>query len=302
MNLKNRLVNALPRGLLSGVRPALPGKLEAWLLPLPLRNELEIRRALREGRRVVFVSSYPRSGNTWMRKLMADLILQKNGYQTDTTLPVHHDRVIPDRDFNALGEIPALERVPGLTVKTHDRYGAVTRLYPASRREQVRHLYLFRDPADALVSYYHFHHRYDHLKAALKGTGIDTFCLQRAEEWKAHVEGYLDAVEGEDRSIFLGSYEALSDDPVPLLQALFEWLDYPVSREEAERAVDHHRFRKLQRKEARDPVNREELFYRKGKVGGGRAELSAETVEELQRRCGGILGRARKLVARRVPG
>lgn len=36
----------------------------------------------------IFLSSYPRSGNTWMRLMLADCLLQASGIPTQTDLPV----------------------------------------------------------------------------------------------------------------------------------------------------------------------------------------------------------------------
>lgn len=297
MSIKRILFSRTPASLWR----LLPARLRRKWLPLPVRNELRIRGALRGGRRVVFVSSYPRSGNTWLRKLMADLMLQKNGRETDTSLPIHHDRLIPDRDFNPIpGRLP-LEAMPGLPVKTHDPFPAVSRLYPSGRGPQVRHVYIYRDPADALVSYYHFHLRYEKLKAKLDGMSVDDFCLRHTGDWKAHLQSYLAAQEGGER-VYLLSYEQLSADAVPPLLSLFGWLDYPVTRGQAERAVEHHRFRKLREKEAKDPINEKEFFFRKGKVGGGREELREETISRIREECGGLISRAETRVNTRTGG
>ncbi|MDZ7771605.1 MAG: sulfotransferase domain-containing protein [Balneolaceae bacterium] len=300
MKILHRIANALPGELLSRLDRYLPEGSSELLFPLPLRNELFLRKVLRRGDGVVFVSSYPRSGNTWLRKLLADLMLQKNGRQTDTTLPIHHDKLIPDRDFNAVAEAERLPHAPGLTVKTHDRIETIQKLYPASRRGEVRHIYIYRNPADALVSHYHFHLRYEHLADKLGNTGVDAFCLEQFDSWKEHVESYLEAFEGGEEAIFILSYEQLSENAVPLLLELCEWLDFPVEPGQAERAVEHHRFKKLQQKEAVDPVNEEELFFRKGKVGGGREELQTSTLEELDRRSEALLRRGDACLGSRI--
>lgn len=106
------------------------------------------------------------------------------------------------------------------------------------------------------------------------------------------MKGYLEAFEGKNENIFILSYEQLSETPVQLLLDLCDWLDYPVEPGQAERAVEHQRFKKLQQKEAVGAADKQKLFFRKGKVGGGKEELREATVERIRRRSEALLQRA----------
>ena len=79
----------LPRLLREG-----PGPI--WRLAIQAHNTAEMTRLLRGGQPLSFVSSFPRSGNTWMRFLLADVLLQNHGMATSTELPVHPDKIVPD--------------------------------------------------------------------------------------------------------------------------------------------------------------------------------------------------------------
>ena len=69
------------------------------------RNYAEINQALAGGATVFFISSFPRSGNTWVRFLLSDIFLQRAGRATATVLPVHPDRLIPDIYCNLVSEV-----------------------------------------------------------------------------------------------------------------------------------------------------------------------------------------------------
>src|SRR5208282_528963 len=59
-------------------------------------NTGEISRRLQNRERVTFVTSFPRSGNTWMRFLLSDIFLQNHGIETATDLKVQPDGIIAD--------------------------------------------------------------------------------------------------------------------------------------------------------------------------------------------------------------
>lgn len=85
-------------------------------------NAISIAQISAGGERVVFISSYPRSGNTWIRSILADCFIQDMGFNTTTKLPIHPDKIIPDRYCNMIAERDTSITTPGLFVKTHDSF------------------------------------------------------------------------------------------------------------------------------------------------------------------------------------
>ena len=85
----------------------------------------------------VFLVSYPKSGNTWMRFLLANYI---NGGKVDLSLA---NRIIPDIHYNPQDIVESLN--PRF-IKTHNSY----------REEYKRVVYIVRDGRDVAVSYF-FH-------------------------------------------------------------------------------------------------------------------------------------------------
>ena len=152
-----------PRLLREGPSPLLR-------LAIQAHNTVEIMRLLREGQPLHFVSSFPRSGNTWIRYLLADVFLQNHGVPTSTELPVHPDKIVPDFYCHWIARRAAAGLPPIVMVKTHDtfrqlqeRFGRV-RLRPGSGASAAaapfcacKHVYLYRSPEDALVSLFHYH-------------------------------------------------------------------------------------------------------------------------------------------------
>src|SRR4051794_9451760 len=87
----------------------------------------------------VWIVSYPKSGNTWTRFLIANLIA--DGETVDWS---NIERRVPDIYYNRDPHLLSLPRPRYL--KSHEAY----------RPEYRRVVLIVRDPRDVAVSYYHF--------------------------------------------------------------------------------------------------------------------------------------------------
>jgi hypothetical protein len=116
----------------------------------------------------IFISAYPRSGNTWFQNLVAGVV---HGVDPEFA----HDSLIQDL-------------VPGVNYKRfYKRYGpmAYFKSHSLPQKNYRRVVYLLRDGRDAMVSYYHYltalHGRVDFLRL-VKGEGL-TPC-----HWHEHIQ------------------------------------------------------------------------------------------------------------------
>jgi hypothetical protein len=93
-----------------------------------------------------FVVSYPRSGNTWTRFLIANLV-----FPSESVTFTNIERLIPDTSSQSNR---ALKRTPRpRIIKSHTYFD------PRYRRV----LYIVRDPRDLVLSYYNFQRKYRQL-------------------------------------------------------------------------------------------------------------------------------------------
>jgi len=283
----------LPRLLREGPRPI-------FRLVIQAHNTSEIMRLLREGWRLNFVSSFPRSGNTWVRYLLADVFHQANGVATATELPVHPDKIVPDFYCHWIARRNVTIPTPGVFIKTHETFAQLEeRFGRASLRAGAgcsgaappfhgcKHVYLYRSPEDALVSYFHFCAGQRQWKAKA-GAGIDAFCLAHLPTWEENLSGYLRAADNGYPVMFV-PYDLLLQYPTEMLSSLLRWLGARHDAATVERAVSNMQFTKLQAMEARSPFTEEVSFFRRGCKGAGRAELQPATLEA-------ILGRTARLM------
>lgn len=257
---------------------------------LPDRNAAAIAAHVRGGGALTWVSSFPRSGNTWVRHLLADGFTQAAGLETGTNLPIHVNRIVPDRYQSPVDDVAPEVPTPGLVVKTHDRFAKAEAVCDSPHPGGVvRHLYIYRRPEDCLTSYYHYHLRYDNLREKA-ADGPDAFTLATLDRWIGDLESYRDAKRANPERVFLVSYEQLLERAADALLPALGWMGANVTRSQLDLAVEHMAFDKLKAREvANDPTKREERFYRRGSGGGGEEELSPETLAAIADRTDGLL-------------
>jgi len=270
-------------------------------LLLEANNTALINRWLDNGTKVVFVSSYPRSGNTWMRYMLSDVLLQMHGVETSTKLPVDPDNLIAlfenDCIVRRLARCPKwVFEAPMVFVKTHaaltrleqtfSNYGSQSSARPhgAAPYRDCRALFLYRAPEDAMVSYYH-------LEAAYRGKeicGIDEFCQRHLGGWVTNITSHLRAAD-KGFPVFFVPYDQLLAKPVIVLTNMLQWLGVEQESRIAQRAVSNMRFCNLQAMEKKEndtehPRDENALFFRRGQNGSGRQELKESTLREIQDR------------------
>jgi Sulfotransferase domain len=94
-----------------------------------------------------FIVSYPRSGNTWTRFLVANLL-----FPGEPVSFANIERLIPDAEAQSSRY---MKRLPGpRLIKSHQYFD---HRYP-------KVLYIVRDPRDVAASYYNFSRKYRHIE------------------------------------------------------------------------------------------------------------------------------------------
>jgi hypothetical protein len=258
-------------------------------------NMREIKSLLAEGVPITFITSFPRSGNTWMRYLLSDVFLQHHGIDTDTKLAVHPDEIIADFYRSRVAHRNTAVRTPGVLLKSHDSFEQLQerfwgkRCQTALSFQRCRHLYLYRSPEDAMVSFYHYCLR-ENLAGNWKKGGerpdINAFCRDTLPGWSEHLSGYLTAAE-QGAPIYFASYEQLLADPIRVLGETLQWMGFPHNASMLERAAINMQFQKLKATDARDIGNQ-------GRSGAGSIELEASTIDLIRTSTARLVERANR--------
>ncbi|MGO8793595.1 MAG: sulfotransferase domain-containing protein [Candidatus Sulfotelmatobacter sp.] len=223
-----------------------------------------------------FLVSYPKSGNTWVRFLLANLL--------------HPEETVGFSNINRL--LPA----PGVSSKRFLRKLPRPRILKSHEAFDVRFrkvIYLVRDPRDVAVSEYHFDlkKRYIDSTVSLEQFVKRFIAGQTAGygSWWEHAAGWIAARHGSP-GFLLVRYEDLLADSEGETARIAEFLGIQASPERLRGAVERSsadRMRKLEKQQAdrwtgtRD--TRQDIpFVRAATAGGWRRDLPAPLVEEIE--------------------
>jgi hypothetical protein len=229
----------------------------------------------------VFVLSYPRSGNTWMRYMLASLVC---GQEAD---PETLRSLIPPVGRHR--DIPAMLPDGGRLIKSHERRAAP---YASTYRRAV---YLVRDGRDVAVSYYDWHVSRGYnvgdfanfLSRFLSGT------LDGYGRWHEHVRSWLMSPLMQANSLLVIRYEDLRERPEENLARVAEFIGLNVTHEQVEEAVSRNT---VERTQARSQHQRLPWSGDLGiaQVARGSSEkwklvFSSEDVRRFENAAGGVL-------------
>jgi hypothetical protein len=284
----------LPRLLREGLGPVERMFIQA-------HNNREMARMVREGLPVTFICSAMRSGSHWMCYLICDVLLQNQGMETTTEMPIDRMSIIVDQYARLIVRRDASLQASGCMIKTHDMIRELQeRIGGDPGVRKCKYLYLYRTPEDALVSTCHHCRREKFFRSRsyyeLACRDIDLFCLESVPAWIEHLTSYLDAMD-EGVDIHLVSYDELLRRTTAILGGALRWLGMPQTEAAVARAASNAQFSKLKAVEAKT-LNGGIPFFRRGSDGSGAEELKPETLRKIRDAAQQLMARANESLAR----
>ena len=222
----------------------------------------------------VFIVSYPKSGNTWLRFLLANL-LKLPGEEIDFHT-VH--RYIPE-----VGE----EEDNSVNVMRP----RIMKSHACKISEYPRIVYLIRDGRDVYVSYY-FHR----LKQLPPDTTFKKF-IERQDHypstWGEHIESWL--FRGSNPNMLIVRYEDLFRDILNQLKRIVGFIGLELTERQLRIAIDNSSFEKMRRieleKGRRFKDKGPDLFIRSGKPGDWKKYFGMEEKKIFKLRDGPTLNK-----------
>ncbi|HZQ25932.1 MAG TPA: sulfotransferase domain-containing protein [Terriglobales bacterium] len=224
-----------------------------------------------------FVGAYPRSGSTWLRFMLVEIL----GGESSAFTTVNH--AVPDVGYHR--GTAAILPGAGRLIKTHEPY----------QREYKKAIYLVRDPRDVVLS------EYAYQKAlGLAGNDFDVYLgrFLRGEvnpfgSWIRHVSSWIEAMDAGKVNGVLVRFEDLRRDSENALAELIGFLGVPMNREKIREAVANNSLEKMKDKEKKNPqrASAKGRFVRSGSVGGWREQFTQAQIELVQERAGKVLER-----------
>ena len=225
----------------------------------------------------VFVGSYPRSGSTWLRFMMLEVLSGEASGFSKT------NEMLPDVGRHGTGArvLPA----GGRLIKTHEPF----------RPEYKKAIYLARDPRDVALSEFAYQKALGlagddfniYLKRFLRGD-VNPF-----GSWIDHATCWMDAADNNRSEILLVCFEELKRNSVQELSRIAEFLGVPVSAAKICQAVANNSMDKMRQKEKADPqrASAKGKFIRSGSAGGWREAFTEKQCQLVQQHAGNIMAR-----------
>jgi hypothetical protein len=260
---------------------------------------------------ILWLASYPKSGNTWTRTFLHNLLKILEGEEDAqdinemnefTTWEIsarayekHLGKPPKDCDREEIAKIrpkvqeEIAERTDGLAlIKTHhalvmDR-GVPTINFAVSSGA----VYILRNPLDVAISFsHHMSSTIDHAIDEMAMVGLETAVTDKSVyeiygSWSQHVESWTHKPH---RTIYVMRYEDMIANPFRAFGGLARHLLLRPTAEQLGKAIERASFKNLQEQEKkggfREKPEKAEKFFREGKTGEWREKLNRRQVRRI---------------------
>jgi hypothetical protein len=226
----------------------------------------------------IYLCSYPKSGNTWVRFMIANLL--RPGIAVDFSTI---ESIVPDWYIN---DEFALQKIdtPRI-IKSHESF----------RPEYQRVIYIVRDPRDVLVSYYYYMQRKRKIDAAVDLKSFSNMYLSGKLDsygtWGDNVGSWLGTCRGSD-SLLLLRYEDILQDPHHQLQRIAQFIPIVANYDLLHSAVQLSEANSMRRLELRSADkwkgtrndDKSKPFVRNAAAGGWKNVLDEDSISAIEDR------------------
>jgi hypothetical protein len=228
-----------------------------------------------------FIASYPKSGNTWLRFLLAQVLSGKpatfdsiNSLIPEIGLHQHAANLLPGN---------------GRLIKTHELYS------PCYKRA----IYLIRDVRDVVLSQYA---REKELGLVWWGE-LDAYIprfldgsINNFGSWNDHIPNWLDSSLAQRGDLLVVQFEEMRRNPQPNLERLVDFLGYQVSPEMVAEAIADNTVERLRAREndtqrLHRSKSEEGRYVRHGAVMGWLGKLTEPQLQLIEKHAGKTMAR-----------
>lgn len=257
---------------------------------------------------LVWLASYPKSGNTWVRSILTALSLKSEDMFDINALKTQGGPISPDEFEDIMGvcwsELTVQERrhlLPDFTAelardargstyhKTHMNFGFSPGGKPIfHQREKAVAVYIVRDPRQVAISHAHFFgtdidEAIAVMNDPMRRVGLGGYLsTESVGRWTDHVTGWLSQ---DHIPTHVVQYEAMKADPIRTVKEMLEFIGVDMANETIKAAINATRFDRLQKlerehgfKERSDATDR---FFRSGTSDEWRSVLTAQQQQQI---------------------
>lgn len=260
---------------------------------------------------LIWLASYPKSGNTWFRIFLTQLLHEQddqmdiNGIKTDgifsSRAVLDHLTGVETSDLT-MAEIDRLrpkvynhlahQLQKNLFVKVHDAYTFLEDGQPLLGTVNAKAIYILRNPLDVAVSF--SNHLGKGLEETVEKMGKSNFGLcqtkqtlshqvrQKLLSWSEHVESWKQATE---LDVHFMRYEDMKLDSLKTFAEAVRFIGLDYTEEQIQAAIDRSDFSKLKEQEQKngfvEKPHQSSAFFRKGEIGDWRNHLTEQQVARI---------------------
>lgn len=258
--------------------------------------------------KLIWLASYPKSGNTWLRAFLHNLMRNPNepydiNRLTDFTLSDAQMRWYQAFDPRPGPQI-SKEEIAALRPRMHE---AMTRAHPDTIFVKTHNalvedrgtpmitmeytagaIYVIRNPLDVVISYAdHYGLTLDAAIAAMATPGLQSeneeiHCYERYGSWSEHVMSWT---HRPTPGLHIVRYEDMLTSPHKAFAGVTAFLGLKVPRDRLDKALKLSSFKVLREQEKRhgfiERTANSQRFFREGKAGQWRKTLTAQQIEAL---------------------
>tara|TARA_B100000767_G_scaffold219908_1_gene208081 strand:+ start:494 stop:1321 length:828 start_codon:yes stop_codon:yes gene_type:complete len=261
---------------------------------------------------IIWIASYPKSGNTWVRSFLASYVYSnKSDFKFDDlknikTFPGNNEINFLRRNFESYKftdmaahwaifqkKITINNKINFL--KTHNTLCTINGHDFANNLNSLGAIYIVRDPRDIVVSYSH------HLNLSYEETFlkmIDSRAAEKTIDLKDRVllgtwSNHYNAWKHFPIKKILIKYEDLKNDPYLNFRKIINYLndlyDHPIKEKRLLKSIKNVHFNNLEKLEKAEGfdenpnINLNKKFFRKGRVGEWEKVLPANLVKKIEK-------------------
>ncbi|MEM7508029.1 MAG: sulfotransferase domain-containing protein [Pseudomonadota bacterium] len=256
---------------------------------------------------LIWLASYPKSGNTWLRAFLANYFMQSDGpipldkirhVSFGDSAAEPHLRGTPFNQYNLpSGQLLQLRnrwlleishRGAFNFVKTHNAHARLAQGWwiPAALTQTAIHI--VRDPRDVLLSYA------DHWGIGLQDAASQMAnpenkippnpksVMQFLSSWSKHTESWM---KTRDFRVLTVKYEDMLAEPEATFSKILEHIGAPLDQTVLRQAIDRASFRQLAADEAANGFSesgtKQKKFFRQGKAGCWHQSLPPDLADRI---------------------
>ena len=264
---------------------------------------------------IIWLASYPKSGNTWLRMFLKSYFLksgEKFGLE-NSRLDNFKSQGFPDQeildhlriDYNKFEEIvknwEAMQDYINLNnktnyIKTHNAMVTVGSYKFTTTRNTKGIIYIVRDPRDVLVSLSHhmgidYEKTFEHLSSSYNfeypSSGDKRYKKTLMGAWSDHYKSWKNF---KSCKTLIVKYEDMVLDEYNTFKKIIKYLTEVDGAEYKEekliKALKQTQFDELQKMEKNEGFSEKgkgELFFRKGKIGEWKKDLSVNLIKKIEK-------------------